>query len=413
MDVAVIGYGTVGSGVVSLFYKNHESIVKKSMQDSLDIKYILDIRDFPDSPYKDKFTKDFNIILNDPDVKIVVETMGGVTFAYDYVKKLLSSGKSVVTSNKELVAEKGLELLSIAEETNSNFLFEASVGGGIPIIRPITQCLAANEITEIAGILNGTTNYILTKMIEENTPFDKALKNAQDLGYAEKDPTADVDGLDSSRKICILADLAFGKHVSPSIVHTEGIRGIDLSDVEYAACLDYVIKLMAIAKKTDENRISVSVAPALVYGKTQLASARDVYNAILVRGDAVGDLVFYGRGAGKTPTASAVVADVIDAAKHMKKKKNFGWTKAPEDYVIPYENIKTSLYIRGKTENKENLPDLFNEIFGGVKILKRNGAPQNEIAVITDPVRIGEALSKLNNISDFTLENIIRVTDYK
>ncbi len=327
MYVAVMGFGTVGSGVAELIYKNHDSIVKKSMQDSLEVKYILDIRDFPDNQFADKMIKDFNIILNDPEIEIVVETMGGVTFAYDFVKKCLLAGKSVVTSNKELVATHGFELLTIAEEKNVNFLFEASVGGGIPIIRPITQCLAANEIDEIAGILNGTTNYILTKMITEKQSFDDALAKAQELGYAEKDPTADVDGHDACRKICILSALSFGKHVYPESVHTEGIRKIELSDVAYAASWGGVIKLIANAKKLPNGQVNVTVAPRFVPSHSQLASVDDVFNAVLIKGDATGEVVFYGKGAGKMPTASAVVADVIDAAKHTKKKKNCGCSK--------------------------------------------------------------------------------------
>lgn len=413
MFVAVLGYGTVGSGVVELIYKNHDSIVKKSMQDSLELKYILDIREFPDSPYKDKFTKDFNIILNDPEVQIVVETMGGATFAYDCVKKLLLAGKSVVTSNKELVAQYGYELLTIAEEKNANFLFEASVGGGIPIIRPITQCLAANEIDQIAGILNGTTNYILTKMITEKASFDDALKNAQELGYAEKDPTADVDGHDSCRKICILAALCFGKHVYPDNVHTEGIRNITLSDVDYAASWGGVIKLIASAKKVDDGHINVTVSPAFVSNRSQLAGVDDVFNAVLVRGDAVGDAVFYGRGAGKLPTASAVVADVIDAAKHIEKKKNFGWDAAEDNYVVDYLSQTTALYIRGTVDgDKAEAVKNINDAIGAIRILKKDNADENELAFVTNPATEGELRTKIANISGFNSESIIRVTDF-
>ena len=413
MFVAVMGYGTVGSGVVELIYKNHDSIVKKSMQDSLELKYILDIREFPDSPYKDKFVKDFNIILNDPEVQIVVETMGGATFAYDCVKKLLSAGKSVVTSNKELVAQYGYELLTIAEEKNVNFLFEASVGGGIPIIRPIAQCLAANEIDEIAGILNGTTNYILTKMITEKASFADALKNAQELGYAEKDPTADVDGHDSCRKICILAALCFGKHVYPESVHTEGIRNIALSDVDYAAAWGGVIKLIASAKKVADGNINVTVSPAFVNNRSQLAGVDDVFNAILVRGDAVGDAVFYGRGAGKLPTASAVVADVIDAAKHIEKKKNFGWDAAEDNYVVDYLTQTTALYVRGTVDgDKEAAISNINEAVGAIRILSKENAPENELAFVTNPATEGELRNKLANIGGFTADAIIRVTDF-
>lgn len=412
MYVAVMGFGTVGSGVAELIYKNHDSIVKKSMQDSLELKYILDIREFPDSPFKDKIIKDFNIILNDPEVEIVVETMGGVTFAYDFVKKLLLAGKSVVTSNKELVAQHGYELLTIAQEKNVNFLFEASVGGGIPIIRPITQCLAANEIDEIAGILNGTTNYILTKMITENETFEDALKKAQELGYAEKDPTADVDGHDSCRKICILAALSFGKHVYPDSVHTEGIRKITLSDVAYAASWGGVIKLIAAAKKLNDGRINVTVGPSFVAQHSQLAGVDDVFNAVLIRGDATGDVVFYGKGAGKMPTASAVVADVIDAAKHTKKKKNFGWADAEDNYVADYNEAETALYVRGTADDKNAVIKALNDTVGAVRVLSRDGAPENEIAFVTNPAPEGELRNGIAKADGLTVESVIRVANY-
>ena len=412
MYVAVMGFGTVGSGVAELLDKNHDSIVKKSMQDSLDLKYILDIREFPESPYKDKIIKDFNIILEDPEVKIVVETMGGVTFAYDFVKKLLLAGKSVVTSNKELVAQHGFELLTIAEEKNVNFLFEASVGGGIPIIRPMTQCLAANEIDEIAGILNGTTNYILTKMITENQSFEDALKKAQELGYAEKDPTADVDGHDSCRKICILSALAFGKHVYPESVHTEGIRKITLGDVAYAASWGGVIKLIASAKKLDNGQINVTVGPSFVARHSQLAGVDDVFNAVLVRGDATGDVVFYGKGAGKLPTASAVVADVIDAAKHIEKKKNFGWADAEENYVADYNNAVTALYVRGTAADKQAVIKALNEKIGAVHVLSRENAPADEIAFVTNPAAEGTLKAEINAVCGLNVESVIRIAEY-
>ena len=412
MYVAVMGFGTVGSGVAELLDKNHDSIVKKSMQDSLELKYILDIREFPDSPYKDKIIKDFNIILEDPEVEIVVETMGGVTFAYDFVKKLLLAGKSVVTSNKELVAQYGYELLTIAEEKNVNFLFEASVGGGIPIIRPMTQCLAANEIDGIAGILNGTTNYILTKMITENQSFEDALKKAQELGYAEKDPTADVDGHDACRKICILSALAFGKHVYPASVHTEGIRNITLSDVAYAASWGGVIKLIASAKKLDNGQINVTVGPSFVARHSQLAGVDDVFNAVLVRGDATGDVVFYGKGAGKFPTASAVVADVIDAAKHIEKKKNFGWADAEENYVADYNNAVSALYIRGIAEDKQAVIKALNESIGAIRVLSRDNAPENEIAFVTVPAAEGELKEKINSVDGLDVDSVIRIAEY-
>ena len=312
--IAVLGYGVVGSGTVEVFYKNKESLERKAGQE-LDIKYILDLRDFPDSPYQDKFVKDFDVILNDDEVTVVAEVIGGLKPAFDYVKSALKAGKSVVTSNKEMVAAKGAELLETAKEHKVNFFFEASVGGGIPIIKPLHACLSANEIDEIAGILNGTTNFILTKMIRDGMGFDEALKIAQELGYAERNPSADVDGHDACRKICILASLAFGKHVYPDSVHTEGITKITLEDVEYCDSYDAKIKLIGCAKRENEDKISIGVFPAIIKNESQLAGVNDVFNAILVRGDATGDVVFYGKGAGKLPTASAVVADIVSAVK--------------------------------------------------------------------------------------------------
>ena len=413
MYIAVMGYGTVGSGVVEVLHKNHDSIVSKSTQKVLELKYILDLRDFPGDPNEDKFVKDFNIILNDDSVKIVVETMGGLHPAFEFVSSLLKAGKSVVTSNKELVAQKGYELLTLADENNVNFLFEASVGGGIPIIRPISQCLAANEIDEIAGILNGTTNFILTMMIEQNMSFEEALKLAQDNGYAEKDPTADVEGIDACRKICILASLCFGKHVYPDSVHTEGISKITLEDVAYVNDFGGVIKLLGKARRENGGKISAMVCPCIVKNHSQLASVSDVFNAILVRGDAIGDVVFYGRGAGKLPTASAVVADVIDCAKHEKRKKLFGWGAPEENYVIDYRTLETALYIRAKvTGNKDDVLKKIGENFGKVKYLTRNGAPEDEIAFVTDKGIEKVLTDKLAKTEGIDVLSTIRVTDY-
>lgn len=411
MYVAVMGYGTVGSGVVEVFNKNHDSIVRRSTRDALDLKYILDLRDFPGDPNEDKFIKDFNIILNDADVKIVVETMGGLHPAFEFVSSLLKAGKSVVTSNKELVAAKGYELLTLAEENNVNFLFEASVGGGIPIIRPITQCLAANEIDEIAGILNGTTNFILTMMIEKNMTFSDALKLAQDNGYAEKDPTADIEGHDACRKICILASLCFGKHVYPDAVYTEGITKITLEDVAYIQNYGGVIKLLGRAKRLEDGKISAVVSPAVVMHGSQLASVTDVFNAILVRGDAIGDVVFYGKGAGKLPTASAVVADVIDCAKHVDRKKAFGWGASEENYVVDYKTLETALYIRTESSDKAAALAAVEAQFGKVKILTREDAPENELAFVTG-TDTEQALTEKFEKTGLQALSCIRVTDY-
>lgn len=412
MYVAVMGYGTVGSGVVEVLRKNHESIVKRSTQDSLELKYILDLRDFPGDPNADKFIKDFNLILNDDTVKVVVETMGGLHPAFEFVSSLLQAGKSVVTSNKELVAAKGYELLALAKENNVNFLFEASVGGGIPIIRPITQCLAANEIDEIAGILNGTTNFILTMMIEKNMSFEAALKLAQDNGYAEKDPTADIEGHDACRKICILASLCFGKHVYPDAVYTEGITKIALEDVAYVQDFGGVIKLLGRSKRLDNGKITAMVSPAVVLNGSQLASVRDVFNAILVRGDAIGDVVFYGKGAGKLPTASAVVADVIDCAKHVERRKAFGWGASEENYVADYKQQETALYIRAEVSDKAAALAAVEAQFGKVKVLSRDGAPETELAFVTDADTEQILADKLAAVQELKPLSVIRVTDY-
>ncbi len=412
MYVAVMGYGTVGSGVVEVLNKNHESIVKRSTQDSLELKYILDLRDFPGDPNADKFIKDFNLILNDDTVKVVVETMGGLHPAFEFVSSLLAAGKSVVTSNKELVAAKGYELLNIAKENNVNFLFEASVGGGIPIIRPITQCLAANEIDEIAGILNGTTNFILTMMIEKNMSFEAALKLAQDNGYAEKDPTADIEGQDACRKICILASLCFGKHVYPDSVYTEGITKITLEDVAYVQDFGGVIKLLGRSKRLDNGKITAMVSPAVVMNGSQLASVRDVFNAILVRGDAIGDVVFYGKGAGKLPTASAVVADVIDCAKHVERRKAFGWGASEDNYVADYKQQETALYIRAAVTDKAAALAAAEAQFGKVKVLSRDGAPETELAFVTGTDTEQALTDRLAAVRELQPLSVIRITDY-
>lgn len=409
MQVAVMGFGTVGSGVVELILKNKKSIEERCGQKSLDVKHILDIRDFSSHQLSNLFTKDFNDILNDKDVEIVVETMGGLNPAFDFVSKCLEAGKSVVTSNKELVAAKGYELLEMAKKNNVNFLFEASVGGGIPIIRPINQCLAANEFLEVAGILNGTTNFILTKMIDDGMDFDEALKIAQANGYAERDPSADILGHDAARKICILASLCFGKHVYPDEVETEGITNIASEDVEFAKVWGGVIKLIGRAKKLSSGKISATVGPCLIKNGCQLASVSDVFNAILVRGDAVGDTVFYGRGAGKFPTASAVVADVIDCAKHTEKRKLIGWDDAENDYVINPHEQSSSLYIRAAVTDYNTVSEKIKALFNDVQILDSDN--KNEIAFVTPLMCEKDARAKVDTL-DLEIKNILRVLDY-
>lgn len=411
-QIAVMGHGVVGSGVVEVFYKNRKSIEKRAGKE-MEIKYILDLRDFPGLSYSDKFIKDFDTIVNDEDIKVVVEVMGGLHPAFEYVKRCLEAGKSVVTSNKELVAEKGAELLAIAKSRNVNFLFEASVGGGIPIIRPLNQCLAANEIDEIAGILNGTTNFILTKMIREGMAFADALKLAQELGYAEKDPTADVEGIDACRKICILASIAFGKHIYPEHVYTEGISKITLEDVAYAEAWGGVIKLIGRTKRDENGKVTIMVSPAMVSHESQLASVSDVFNGILVRGDATGDVVFYGKGAGKLPTASAVVADVIDCVKNWGVYKSPFWVEEEDDGVLDYLQTEIAFYLRIKCEDKAKALQKAQELFGEVEELKV-ASLEGEIGVVTGIIKEAKAEEGIKALkaSGFDVLGRIRVLDY-
>lgn len=400
--IAVLGFGVVGSGTVELFYKNKDKIIEKAGTD-LDIKYILDIRDFPGSPFESKFTKDINDILNDSEVTLVAEVMGGVNPAFNFVKSCLEKGKSVVTSNKELVAKKGAELLKTAKEHNCNFLFEASTGGAIPIIRPLHQCLAANDITAVAGILNGTTNFILTKMINENMPFDEALSTAQKLGYAEKDPTADVEGHDACRKICILSSLVFGKHVYPDWVHCEGISNITAEDAKYAENWGGAVKLIGSVKKTADGKILPIVRPAFVCGANQLSSVNDVFNGIMVYGDAVDQVMFYGRGAGKFPTASAIVADLIDAAKMNGTSISQVWEdSADNSFIADYKEDVLPFYVRAESVSA----DKAKEIFGDVEFIKREGCPADEIAFITPEIKEKDFDEKLTKLGGKVLGTI-------
>ena len=409
--IAVLGYGVVGSGTVEVIYKNKELLEKKAGE-ALDVKYILDLRDFPDSPYADKFTKDFNVILNDPEVTVVAEVIGGIKFSYGYVKSLLEAGKSVVTSNKELVAEKGAELLAIAHEHNVNFFFEASVGGGIPIIRPLHQCLAANEIDDIAGILNGTTNFILTKMINEGMGFDEALKMAQELGYAERDPSADVEGHDTCRKICILASLAFGKHVYPKNIHTEGITKITLEDVKYCENFGGAVKLIGWASRRGDD-VAVMTCPAFIGGESQLSSVNDVFNAILVRGDATGDVVFYGKGAGKLPTASAVVSDIIIAVKQKNSSISLQWEDSQQDFVLDYKSLDNKFYVRIVSDNKQAALERAEKLFGKLEMLHRDGEAADEAAFITEAInesKFEEYCGQLAEVAE--IKGTVRVLNY-
>ncbi len=358
--IALLGYGTVGRGVAEVLHKNADSITKKAAEE-IHIKYIMNTHDLPGDPCERLLVHNFEIIEQDPEVQIVVECIGGATVALDYVRRSLLAGKHVVTANKELVATHGHELLMLAKERNLNFLFEASVGGGIPILRPLTSCLAANDLTEICGILNGTTNYILTKMFKEGLPFETVLKEAQEKGYAERDPSADIEGLDACRKICILAALAFGRHVYPDQVPTVGITKITGTDVAFAAEADMTVKLLGRAIRTDDGRICAYVSPHFVSQHNQLANVEDVFNGIVVRGDAIGDVMFYGRGAGKLPTASAVVADVIDAVKHFHARKYIDWAEGGPDAVADMQDLPLRWFVRTR-EGAMRIGAAFGEV---------------------------------------------------
>lgn len=415
IQVAVMGHGVVGSGVVEVLLSHHDSITKRAKEE-INVKYILDLREFPGLPYSDRFTKDFEVIVNDPDIRVVVEVMGGVHPAFEFVSRCLSQGKSVVTSNKELVAEKGAALLKLAEENNANFLFEASVGGGIPIIRPMVQCLAANEVKQISGILNGTTNFILTKMIKEQMSFEDALALAQKLGYAERNPAADIEGHDSCRKICILASLAFGRHVYPNQVHTEGITGVTLADVEYAESFGSVIKLLGCTHKLLDGKVAIMTAPYLISHESQLASVDDVFNAIMVEGDETGDVLFYGKGAGKFPTASAVVADVIDCAKHLDARKYLSWAEGGDDVVADYRELTVRKYFRVSAVSAQAAKSAAEKVFGKVAFLNRSNAPANEVAFVisvAEPEKVLEEKSAALAAAGCTVESQIRIAEFE
>ena len=337
IKVAVMGYGTIGSGVVEVLDINQSSIAKRA-GDGIEVKYVLDLRDFPGDPIQEKVVHDYRTIAEDSEVQIVVEAMGGVEPAYTFVKSMLLAGKHVTTSNKALVAAKGAELIALAKEKNVNFMFEASVGGGIPIIRPLNSCLTADEIEEITGIVNGTTNYMMTKMSQEGLEFDDVLKDAQAKGYAEKDPTADIEGYDACRKIAILTSLVCGQQVDFEDIHTEGITKITATDIKYAKAMGRAIKLLASSKKVENGYVAM-VAPFLLPASHPLYSVNDVFNAIFVHGNVLGDAMFYGSGAGKLPTASAVVADIVEIAKHLDTNIAIEWSSRKLTLVDYRQNV--------------------------------------------------------------------------
>ncbi|WP_029503083.1 homoserine dehydrogenase [Lachnoclostridium phytofermentans] len=399
MKIAVLGFGTVGSGVYEVIKTNYETIAKRAGE-AIDIKYVLDLRDFPGNPVQDIITHDFKVIVNDPEVKVVVEVMGGVEPAYTYVKEALLKGKSVCTSNKELVARHGAELLEIAKQKKINFLFEASVGGGIPIIRPLNQSLTADEIVEITGILNGTTNYILSKMKTQGSEFATVLKEAQELGYAERNPEADVEGYDACRKIAILTSLAYGMHVDFEQIYTEGITKITAEDIKYANVLEASIKLLATSKNVD-GKVYAMVAPKMITDKHPLFSVNDVFNGILVKGNLLGDVMFYGSGAGKLPTASAVVSDVVDATKHMGTNIMTLWSSK---HLIPADmnSYESKFFVRVPFAEEETAKELF-------QIAKVVTAPdvEGEYAFITEKMTeeaFEEAAKKISIVNRIRVE---------
>ena len=359
IQVAVFGYGTVGSGVVEVIEKNKEMINKKAGEE-LNIKYVLDLRDFPKDPIESKLVHDVNIILEDPEVQIICETMGGVEPAYTFTKKALMSGKSVCTSNKELVANHGPELLQIAREHNCNYLFEASVGGGIPIIRPLNYSLTAEKIEGITGILNGTTNYILTKMDKEGADFADVLKEAQEKGYAERNPEADVEGYDACRKIAILSSLMCGKNVKYEDIYTEGITKITAADFAYAKTMDKSIKLLAVSKDLGGKYMAM-VSPCMIDKSHPLYSVNDVFNAVFVTGNMLGDSMYYGKGAGKLPTASAVVSDVVDCARHIGKTIMCFWD-AENAELVSIEDVERIFFVRVAKEDAKKAEELLGAV---------------------------------------------------
>ena len=401
IKVAVLGYGNIGSGVVQVLLKNKETIAKKA-GDEIVPACVLDLRDFPGDVMEDKVVKDINLITQNPEISIVVETMGGTKPAYAFVKACLEAGKHVATSNKELVAAHGPALLEIAKAHHVSFLFEASVGGGIPIIRPMHQCLTANNILKIAGILNGTTNYILDQMIRKGKTFETALKDAQNNGFAERNPAADIEGHDACRKIAILASLASGKMIDYNDIDTDGITDITLDDVKYAAAMDSVIKLIGYAQFDENGKVYSIVSPMVIKNSSPLAGVDGVFNAIMVTGDCVGDVMFYGKGAGKLPTASAVVADVVDAVKHSDRSKKIFWEKPAENIMADIDSKKFEYFVR-TTDSAENV----QKIFGKCEFV--DNIIDNESAFVTSPLTKSEVEEKLAKLSDVVAN--IRVMD--
>ena len=408
INIAVMGYGTVGSGVVEVVNTNGARINQR-IGEELNIKYVLDLKDFPGNPVQEKIVHDFETIIQDDDVKIVVEVMGGIEPAYTFVKRCLLAGKSVATSNKALVAKHGAELLSIAKDHNINFLFEASVGGGIPIIRPLNSSLTADEIEEITGILNGTTNYMLTKMFYEGVDYDSVLKEAQANGFAERNPEADVEGYDACRKIAILSSLISGQQVDFEDIYCEGITEITVEDMKYAKAMGAAIKLLASSKRYPGNRLHAIVAPCLLYPDHPLYNVNGVFNSIFVHGNVLGDAMFYGSGAGKLPTASAVVADVVDAAKHLNRNIMTMW-KQEKLKIEDKAGSRRKFFVRMKGSEEELLPQILDS-FGEVEVVKVPGL-DGEFGFITPVMMEGDYETRAGLYQDQIL-HMIRIEEHK
>ena len=374
IQIAILGLGTVGTGVAKVVAENARQIERK-LGEPLQVKAVL-VRHFKDGPYRQLMTDDFKKIEEDESIRVVVETIGGMEAAYEYTKRALCAGKHVVTANKQLVAERGCELLALAKRKNVSYLFEASVGGGIPVLHPLTQCMAANRIDEVCGILNGTTNYILTRMVRTGAFFSDALREAQAKGYAEADPTADVDGIDTGRKICILGALAFGHQIDPDRVPMEGISKLSLRDVKIAQRAGYRVKLLGRAVRLPGGGRTAYVAPHLIPEDHPMSSVEDVFNAVMVRGNAAGEVMFYGRGAGELPTASACVADVMECLQQSPRREEIGWSADTGGFEGP-EGLKTRHYFR----IEGSLTDAALA-FGQVEVLSEDG----ETAFLTDPL---------------------------
>lgn len=397
--IAVLGYGTVGSGVVEVIEKNKAEVSKKATQE-VEVKYILDLRDFPGDPYEAKVIHDFDTIVNDDEITIVCETMGGVGAAYKFTKAALEKGKSVCTSNKELVAKYGPELLEIAKAHNCNYLFEASVGGGIPIIRPLNSALTAEKIEGIAGIVNGTTNYMLSKMEKENADYDVVLKRAQEKGYAEANPAADVEGHDACRKLAILSSLMTGKHVDSEKIFTEGITKITADDFAYAKAANKTIKLLAVSKAVNDDEVLAMVSPVMISAENPLSMVNGVFNAVLVTGNMLGDSMYYGKGAGKLPTASAVVADVIDCARHEGKVLTCFWDKE-EAKLADVSEISRGFFVRAKANGRDKVM----EQFPGGEFVEAEGRTE-DFGYITPVMKEKEFTEKCNILGDVVLGTI-------